>query len=278
MKEIKTILVPFDFSKHSENAFKVAAQIAKKQDAQIVAVHMMGLHSANLIKENNSMDGLFFIKLTEKRFEEFLDQEYIEGLNVKTTVKNYTVFSELDAVAKEFSADLIVMGSHGSSGLQEVFVGSNTEKVVRTATVPVLVIKNGSDFTAKTAVFACDYKLDSVVVFQNAIHLFDLLGLTTKLVYINLPNEHYKSTREIEKQIVDFLIHQDVGYQILPEAVTIYADYTVEDGVFNYAQKIKADIIGIPTHGRQGLAHFFSGSISEDIANHSKLPVVTFRI
>ncbi len=278
MKEIKTILVPFDFSKHSENAFKVAAQIAKKQDAQIVAVHMMGLHSANLIKENNSMDGLFFIKLTEKRFEEFLDQEYIEGLNVKTTVKNYTVFSELDAVAKEFSADLIVMGSHGSSGLQEVFVGSNTEKVVRTATVPVLVIKNGSDFTAKTAVFACDYKLDSVVVFQNAIHLFDLLGLTTKLVYINLPNEHYKSTREIEKQIVDFLIHQDVGYQILPEAVTIYADYTVEDGVFNYAQKIKADIIGIPTHGRRGLAHFFSGSISEDIANHSKLPVVTFRI
>ena len=49
----------------------------------------------------------------------------------------------------------------------------------------------------------------------------------------------------------------------------------LEDG---FIEKVKADIIGIPTHGRKGLAHFFSGSISEDIVNHSKLPVLTVKI
>ncbi|MEP0262586.1 universal stress protein [Dokdonia sp.] len=275
---MKTIIVPIDFSKYSENALKVAAQLARKKQAKIVAVHMMGLSDANLIKEDNTMEGLFFIKLTQKRFEEFLNKDYLEGIIVHQTVKNYKIFSELDDVAKEHKADLIVMGSHGSSGIQEVFVGSNTEKVVRTASVPVLVIKNETDFTMTKAIFACDYKLESLDVFKKAMHLFNLLGIETNLVYINLPGENYKSTQQIDQQIVDFLVHLDLAYKIIPEDITIYGDYSVEQGIFNYAKKIKAGIIGIPTHGRRGLAHFFSGSISEDIVNHSELPVITFKM
>jgi nucleotide-binding universal stress UspA family protein len=60
--------------------------------------------------------------------------------------------------------------------------------------------------------------------------------------------------------------------------VEIYNDYTVERGVLNYSEGINADLIGIPTHGRKGLSHFFMGSIGEDIANHSKIPVMTFRL
>ncbi len=275
---MKTIIVPIDFSVYSENALKVAAQLAKKENATIVAVHMMGLSDANLTKEHNSMEGMFFIKLTQKRFEEFLDKDYLEGITVQQAVKNYKIFSELDEVAKEHHADLIVMGSHGSSGIQEVFVGSNTEKVVRTASVPVLVIKNEHDFTSTKAVFASDYKLESLDVFKKAIQLFKKLEIETKLVYINLPGENYKSTKQIEQQIVDFLVHLDKTYNIIPEDITIYADYSVEQGIFNYANKVKAGIIGIPTHGRRGLAHFFSGSISEDIVNHSELPVITFKM
>lgn len=275
---MKTIIVPVDFSKYSENALKVAAQIAKKENATIIAVHMMGLSDANLIKENNSMEGMFFIKLTQKRFEEFLDKDYLEGITLKQTVKNYKIFSELDDVAKEHQADLIVMGSHGSSGLQEVFVGSNTEKVVRTASVPVLVIKNEQGFTSTKGVFACDFKSESIDVFKKALHLFKVLGIETQLIYINLPGEYFKSTQQIEQQIVDFLVHLDKSYNILPKDIIIYADYSVEEGVFNYAKKTNAGIIGIPTHGRRGLAHFFSGSISEDIINHSELPVITFKI
>lgn len=275
---MKTIIVPVDFSKYSENALKVAAQLAKKENATIVTVHMLGLSDANLIKEGNGMEGMFLIKLTQKRFEEFLDKDYLEGVTIHQTVKNYKIFSELDEVAKEHQADLIVMGSHGSSGFQEVFVGSNTEKVVRTASVPVLVIKDEYDFTSTTAVFACDYKLESLDVFKKAMHLFKSLGIQAKLVYINLPGENYRSTKQIEQQIVDFLVHLDKENTILPEDIMIYSDYSVEQGVFNYAKKTKAGVIGIPTHGRRGLAHYFSGSISEDIVNHSQIPVITFKM
>lgn len=275
---MKTIIVPVDFSTYSENALKVAANIAKTQQAEIVTVHMMGMSDAVISKEENSMEGMFHLKLTQKRFEEFLDKDYLEGITVHQTVKNYTVFSELDDVAKEHNGDLIIMGSHGSSGLSEMFVGSNTEKVVRTATVPVLVIKEETNFNAKKAVFACDYKLESTEVFKKATNLFKALGMEVSLVFINLPGESYLNTAAIDQRIVDFLIHLDGQGKILPEDITIYSDYTVEKGIFNYAKKIKADIIGIPTHGRRGLAHFFSGSISEDIVNHSKLPVLTVKI
>ncbi len=56
------------------------------------------------------------------------------------------------------------------------------------------------------------------------------------------------------------------------------SDYTVEKGVLNFANKIGADLIAVATHGRTGIAHFFEGSISEDIANHAVLPVMTFKI
>ena len=275
---MKKILVPVDFSEYSENALKAASKIAKKQNAEIVVVHMLGLSDAVITKEDNSMEGMFFLKLTQKRFAEFLDKDYLEGLTIHQTVKNYKIFSEIDDVAKEHRVDLIVMGSHGSSGLSEVFVGSNTEKVVRTASVPVLVIKEETNFTATKAVFACDYRLESLEVFNRITSLFKVLDIEVKLLYVNLPGEHYLSTNEIEQRITNFIIHLQENNKILPKDIVIYSDYSVEKGVFNYAKRVKADIIGIPTHGRKGLAHFFSGSISEDIVNHSKLPVLTVKI
>ena len=67
----------------------------------------------------------------------------------------------------------------------------------------------------------------------------------------------------------------------LHNSVLLFLHYNhcnVEKGVLNYAESQAADLIGIPTHGRQGLSHFFMGSIGEDIANHSKIPVVTFKL
>lgn len=65
---------------------------------------------------------------------------------------------------------------------------------------------------------------------------------------------------------------------LLQLEVDIYNDYSVEKGILNCAESSAADFIGIPTHGRKGLSHFFIGSVGEDLANHSKRPVITFKI
>ncbi len=278
---MKKILVPVDFSKHSEYALEVAASIAKKQNAEIVAVHMMGLNDAVLTKDENKevFEAMYYMKLAEKRFAEFLDKDYLEGIKITDTVHNYKNFSELNDLALEFKADLIVMGSHGSSGLKEVFVGSNTEKVVRTSEIPVLVIKHHVDnFNPQSGIFACDFLENSVGPYKRAQKLFDIFGINMHMLYVNLAGD-FRSTREIEKRILIFLksAGEPNPLEILNKVIQ-YNEYSVEAGIFGYSQVSNADIIALPTQGRQGLAHFFSGSIGEDVVNHSDLPVMTFKV
>lgn len=278
---MKKILVPVDFSDYSEYAMEVAATIAREQNAEIIALHMLGLADAVVTRDSSRevQEAIFYMRLAEKRFKEFLDKDYLEGIKVTETVHNYTVFSEINTIAQRMDVDLIVMGSHGASGMREVFVGSNTEKVVRTSKVPVLVIKHRAEnFNPQLGIFACDFKEGSLGPYRRAKRIFEMFDIKMELLYINLSGD-FKSTREIEKRILDFLTAADDGNPLETlNQVVIYNDYSVEAGIFAYSQVANADIIALPTQGRQGLAHFFSGSIGEDVVNRSNLPVMTFRI
>ncbi len=278
---MKKILVPVDFSEYSEYALKVASEIAKKQDAEIIVLHMLGLSEAILTKDEaqEAAEAIYYLKLAEKRFTTFLDKEYLKGIKIIQTVQNYKIFSEINEVATENKVDLIVMGSHGSSGLSEVFVGSNTEKVVRTSDIPVLVIKNQiNQFDMKEVVFACDFKMENIHAYHSANRLFDLFNSTLHLVYVNLPGDRFRNSDQIDERVREFLFKADSGSLENFDKVVVQNDYSVESGIFNYCQKINADIIAVPTHGRRGLSHFFNGSIGEDIANHANKPVITFKI
>ncbi len=273
---MKSIIVPIDFSEQSEIALKVAATLAKKNKAELVVMHMLEL--ATGIMSNTEyipqVHIVHLIKVTEERFKKFLDKPYLKDITITPVIKHYKVFSEIDDVAKEHGAELIIMGSHGTDGLQELFIGSNTERVVRDSEIPVLVVKGDiDDFKAERFVFACDFKEESIPAAKKAIDFAKLLGADLKMVYINTPADAFLSTKDAYQRISKFLKIAMLGLE-----VDIYNDYNVEKGVLNYAESKAADLIGIPTHGRKGLSHFFMGSIGEDIANHSKIPVVTFKI
>jgi nucleotide-binding universal stress UspA family protein len=276
---MKKILVPVDFSECSEHALKAASDLAKKYDAEIIALHMLGMTNAVLtnMQTQQMLEGIYYVKLAQKRFKEFLDKDYLQGVSITDSVYNYTDFSEINTLAQENNVDLIIMGSHGSSGLTEVFVGSNTEKVVRHSEIPVLVIKNKYDnFEVNNGVFACDFSSENLKAFKKAMKLYDSLNTKVTLLYINVPGQNYRSSKEMKNRVKDFLFDADAIHLI--DEVNYYSDYTVEDGIFNYSIKNNIDAIALPTHGRRGLAHFFSGSISEDLVNHSNIPVITFKI
>lgn len=277
---MKKIIVPIDFSKHSEYAMETAAILAKKNNAEILALHMLEISDTLLINADaeQHQKAVFFIKLAEKRFEEFLDKPFLKGITVTPMVKHFKVFDEISDVAVDHSVDLIVMGSHGSSGLTEIFVGSNTERVVRHSEIPVLVVKNKpTNFNLNSVVFACDFTREAIMPYINASKMFHSLGAKLQLLYVNLPGESFKSSNEMEAVMQDFLMTADGNLDKLP-SVNYICDFTVEKGILNFAKKINADAVSIPTHGRKGLAHFFEGSISEDLANHADLPVMTFKI
>ncbi|WP_417856275.1 universal stress protein [Xanthomarina gelatinilytica] len=274
------IIVPIDFSEHSEYALEAAVKLAKGNDAEIIALHMLEMSDSVLTSTDSEQQqkAVFFLKLAEKRFNEFLDKPYLKEANVTPLVKHFKVFSEVNDVAKDQGADLIVMGSHGTSGLSEIFVGSNTEKVVRHSEIPVLVLKHKFNKDhLKDVVFASDFSAESVAVYQKAKTLFQDFKAKLHLLHVNLPSDRFRSTNEIDQTVSNFLMKAEGNLDKLSQ-INFVSDYTVEKGVLNFANKIGADLIAVATHGRTGIAHFFEGSISEDIANHAVLPVMTFKI
>ena len=277
---MKKIIVPIDFSEHSEYALKTAAKIAKKDNAELLVLHMLEMSDIMLSESDGlqNQKAVFFFKLAEQKFEDFLDKDYLNDIKVTPIVKHFKVFSEVNDVAKTNNADLIVMGSHGTSGVVEFFVGSNTERVVRNADIPVLVVKNNvSQINFDVVTFACDFSEDCIKAYINATNMFNKTGSKMYLVYVNLPNDRFKSSLEIEQLVVNFFTKADGNLDRM-EDVHYVSDYTVEDGILNFSNKIGADLIAIPTHGKKGLAHFFEGSVGEDVANHATLPVMTFKV
>jgi len=277
---MKKIIVPIDFSEHSEYALKTAAKLAKINNAELLALHMLEMSDIML----TASDGLqyekavYFYKLSEQKFEKFIQKEYLKDIKVTPIIKHFKVFSEVNDVAHQHDADLIVMGSHGTSGVKEFFIGSNTERVVRNSDIPVLVVKSSvADVNFEKVVFACDFAEESIKPYINAVKLFEKIGSKFCMVNVNLPNERFKSSSELEKSVVNFFTKADGNLDRMKD-VNYVSDYTAEDGIIYLANKIGADIIAVPTRGKKGLAHFFEGSIGEDVANHATLPVITFKI
>ena len=274
---MKRILVPTDFSKNAEYALKVAAQIARKNNSEIILLHMLELphQGSDAINGGSAIPQIMLYKEKAiEKLEDLMDVDFLDGINVSEIIQFEKAFTGILSISKKNGVDLIVMGSHGVSGFEEMFIGSNTEKVVRTSEIPVLVIKNEvPSFEVKNMVFASDFSPEISKPFEKLLEFATIFGAHLNLVMINTPNS-FKSTAVAEKIMAEF-----VGkYNLSNYSLNIYNDVNVEKGILNFATKVNADLIGMCTHGRTGFSHFFNGSISEDLVNHTVKPVITFKI
>jgi len=274
---MKRILVPTDFSKHAEYALRVAAQIAKENNSEIMLLHMLELpqQGSDAIGSGSAIPEIMFFKNKAiERLENLMDSDFLEGIEVSEIIQFEKAFEGILAVSKKNKVDFIVMGSHGASGFQELFIGSNTEKVVRFSDVPVLVIKNETpNFNASNFVFASDFSDEIKAPFAKLVALANTFNSHLDLVMINTPNS-FKPTHVAESIMSEFV----KGFNLTNYSSHIYNDVNVEKGILNFANAVNADLIGMCTHGRTGFSHFFNGSISEDLVNHAVRPVVTFKI
>lgn len=276
---MKKILVPVDFSIQAEYAAKVAASIARKTKAKIYLLHMLELPSgiidpSNFGTSSNTPTALLFLKRAHEKFEEFKELPFFEGIEMEDTVHFHKAYDGIITESKKNEVDLIVMGSRGTSGLEEILVGSNTEKIVRNSEIPVLVIKEDEeDFKIENIVFASNFKIENRKAFQNILDFSAKFNAKLHLLKINTIH-NFETTKDSSDTIRNFINDFDLRDYTL----NIYNDISIEAGVLNFSKLIEADIIVLNTHGRRGLAHLFNGSIGEDLANHAKLPVVTFKL
>jgi nucleotide-binding universal stress UspA family protein len=274
---MKKILVPTDFSDHAHYALKVAAEIAKKNNGEVILLHMLELPSqaGDAIGSGHELPEIMLFKNAAiNKLEELMDDPCLDGVNVSEVIQFELAFDGIMNISKKNNVDLVVMGSHGASGFKEMFIGSNAEKVVRNSEIPVLIIKKDSaNFNIDKFVFASDFTEEIRKPFEKVVQFANEFDAELHLVMINTPS-NFKPTH-VSHQIMDEFIAK---FSIRKFSKHIYNDTNVENGILNFANHINADLIGMSTHGRKGLAHFFNGSISEDLVNHAVRPVVTFKI
>ena len=219
-------------------------------------------------------EAIYFIRLAEKNFKELLKKDYLYDLEVHEAIGHGEIYDDVKLAVSQKEIDLIVMGSHGTSGFKEMFIGSNAEKVVRTSEIPVLVIKNKHEnFDIKDFVFATDFSDECRKPFASAQKFAKDVGAKIHLLYVNTPAGFMTSAET--KQLMEKFIK---GMNVEDYTLNTYNDTSVEKGILGFAKTKNVQLIGMSTHGRKGIAHFFNGSISEDLVNHANMPVITFKI
>lgn len=276
---MKKIIIPVDFSEHSEYALETAAALAKQHNSELIVMHMLELSESvyTTSSQQKSEENAFLLMMASKKLNSFLDQPFLEGLTITPIIKHHKVLKEVSDAAHSVNADLIIMGSRGLSDHSGIFTGSNTDKIVRYSSTPVLVVKSkpeSVDFN--TIVLATDFSDKSINAVKSALNLLNKLSKKVTLLYINTPNKDFLNSDEIEEKISSFFEHAHLDRE--KHNIMLAADYNVEDGILNFVKRNNTEVMALLTSGKKGLSHLFGGSISEDLANHAKRPVITFKL
>lgn len=145
MKDFKTILVAVDFSQSSEYAFQYALSLAKKYDGRLVIIHVVNEPAAfrTLYVPHISFEKLDqeIEESAQKMIEKFCRTQINDYSKYESFVVSGIPNDEIIKKAQEQSVDLIVMGTHGRTGIDHVLFGSTAEKVVRKSPVPVMTVR-----------------------------------------------------------------------------------------------------------------------------------------
>lgn len=286
---MKKILVPTDFSETADNAVNVALEIAQKAKATVYFFYTVN----TAIDWSNTQMSVPSKPVTVQKQKEMYPEvskqiaaaqaklselsKRAAKMKVESKIElGYNLFHEdLGRFADKNKVDLIIMGTHGASGVKEAFLGSNTLKVIRTSNAPVLTVKHKhKGFKIKTLIYASDFEETKANKNIERVKAFaDFFGASIHFVYVNTPVGFEDSAYTMAK------IHKIAkDNKISKYYAQIYNDFTVERGIGNMSEMLQADMITLSTHGYSGFRHFINNNVAENVANHARVPVLTFRM
>ncbi|SMD31959.1 Nucleotide-binding universal stress protein, UspA family [Reichenbachiella faecimaris] len=279
---MQTIAVPYDFSEYAEAALDFAIQIGEKTNATIRLIHVIEYPLATTfnvtgeVEEYEPMDKIYALELIKKTNERMAKviSDHNQNVTIQRTILMGKAYDGITDQIEETEADLIVMGTKGATGLKELFVGSNTEKIVRNAHCPVLAIHKKCDINAiKNVVFASDLDGTHSKVLQTFKYYQELFDAKLHLVWVDTP--HNSVNGDLAKERLKALA---IDNHLKNYEVHVTKAFQPEEGILTFGWQIKADLIAMSTHSHKGLIHLFVGSVAEDVVNHSNLPVWTCTI
>lgn len=274
---MKKILVPCDFSKPAINAFKFALDIAERSGGTVILVHVIELpvmHDTVLMPVL-SFEEQLLKELKQKavtQFKKIIEKNKRERVKIFSQVEFGPISRRLLDVIVGQSVDVVIMGSHGASGLREYFIGSIAEKIVRKSPVPVFVTKDYYHGPVKNIVFPNSLdKENQIELVARVKELQKFFKAHLHLVWINTP-VNFSADAVTHLRLQTFAKR----FALKDYSINIFNHYNEEDGIIEFTKFVKGDIIAMGTHGKKGITHLLNGSIAEDVANHTDSVIWTY--
>jgi len=272
---MKKILVPTDFSEPASQAFRFAVDVAGKNRGEVNLLHVIELptlydSAAVLEFEKAYMDECQ--AKVRRKFDRLKNKYSRSGVKFTLDILFGSTVTRIRDFMEGKKFDLVVLGTNGVTGIKEVFIGSNTEKIVRSSELPVIAIKKAPE-AIRNIVFPVVPDMKQEKLTMKLKELQDFFGAKLHVLFVNTPS-NFRSDREN----MAALNAMAKRFMLKNFTLNVYNDRTEEEGIINFANQIGADLIAMRTHGRRGIAHLATGSIAEDVVNHIPCAVWTYKI
>ncbi|SEO68847.1 Nucleotide-binding universal stress protein, UspA family [Halorientalis persicus] len=282
------ILIPTDGSDHAIRAAEHAMALARAFDASVRVIGVVDIQDSAGPFNAGGVDDAFVETLHSQASESIEAVEALTDQRVETDIIEGTPANCIADDAAEFDADLIVMGTHGRTGVHRYVVGSVTERVVRLADAPVLTARAGVELGpaggcddvliptdgSDLASVAVEHGIAIAEQFDARVHavsIVDVGDLAMRVEYTP-PTEALERVRDQRTEATEAIADRarEAGLEV---RTAVREGFPAED-LIEYADEEGIDLLAMGTHGRTGLNRFLLGSTTERIIRHADAPVL----
>ena len=264
------IIVPIDFSKESLNGLKLAFLFSNKTARNIEMVYV---HKKSLDYNLGSKEEEF--RFAKKEFEKILKKykpTLSQASELSYIIKSGRIYREIVNQAESFKESFIVASTHGASGFEKFFIGSNAFKIISATSRPVITIRGNIlpdninkiilpiDITADTRQ-KVPFTVELAKQFNAEIHVITVTSLQT--------DDINKKLSAYSKQVCDYLDNHKIKY----ETESLIGS-NLTKLILDYSNMVKADLISIMTE-QVSDSNFILGTAAQEMLNKSTIPVLS---
>ncbi len=290
--QINQILVPTDFSENAQHALNYAVALAKQCSAKLHLLHIPVIPTY-LLMDLSYSPGPEAVTRILNESQDALDEQAqavaAAGVEHFTVIREGTVHEVIRDYAKEHDVDLVIVGTHGRTGVSKLMYGSVTERVIKTVHTPIVVVPPEGGVTPSSIVMSFDFSAPSKRaaevaraihgVFHGPLHLvhcyLDVWGEYTDRGAV--VGEAAEKRREALHLGLEEMLRAEANELFSIDAQTIQRHLVTGDpaeGILRVADEVGATLICAGTTGKSGIERLLIGSVARRLLHDSKVPLL----
>jgi len=284
--QLRNILFATDFSENSLQAVQCAMAIARRYESRLIVAHVLRPDTYQVIPQDPTVLTDWFRREAEQQMASLLVSGVLRGVPHEVVMRQGSVWPALSEVVQDKEIDLLVVGTHGRTGIGKVMLGSTAEEVFRHADCPVLTVgphvsgTPAPEANFRRIIYATDATMIPDDAAAYAVSLAQEYGAHLTVIHAvrEMPGTWSDTPAHVEEEFVNRLKHlvpPEAESWCDPEFVVRFGEPAAE--ILDVANGRKADLIVLGVHGDVALAGHRPATIAYKVVCEAHCPVLTVK-